>query len=189
MNKNDLRKKVMTKLKKRRQKERRSIELNMLSRLIESSFWKNAHTIGVTIATSIEWDTNMIIKQAWNEGKTVAIPKCLPKTKQLIFYSIKSFSELESGYAQLLEPNPQLSTLVNKNDIDLLIVPGIVFDKRGYRIGFGGGYYDRFLKNFHNTTMSLVGDDQFIDKVPINEYDIPVQYLITEKAIVKAKNE
>ena len=77
---------------------------------------------------------------------------------------------------------------MDPSEVDLIIVPGVAFDKCGYRIGYGGGYYDRFLSNLdHVTKISLAFNMQLIDKIPTDHFDIPVNYIITEKEIINCK--
>lgn len=126
----------------------------------------------------MEWDTVPIIEKAWEEGKRVAVPKCLPNRK-MSFYQLDHFNQLVKGMHDIPEPNPDQTIIIEKNNIDLLIVPGIVFSPNGYRIGFGGGYYDRFLADFRNETVSLASHHQMVDQLPIDSFDIPVQHIIT----------
>lgn len=151
------------------------------ARLYEEQVWKKANTIGLTVSRNREIDTENIISYAWNVGKRVAVPKSCPGTSQLDFYVIDTFSQLEKGYVGLLEPNVTSSKRIEKDSIDLLIVPGLVFDKMGFRIGYGGGYYDRFLQAFANETLALTLESQLIERIPHDSYDIPVNRLVTEK--------
>lgn len=171
--------------------KKKTIELQLTKHLFTSNIWKKATVIGITCSTELEWDTKQIIEQAWEEGKVVAVPKTIPTDSQMEFYKINDFSQLTIGYQGILEPSPNINKLIEKKSIELLIVPGVVFDEYGYRIGFGGGYYDRFLADFSNTTVSLLSTLQLVTKLPIEKHDIHVQYLITEKGChkVKAKSE
>lgn len=180
MNKKVLREETIKLLKDISVEKRQEIERNLESILIRQSYWKEAKTIGITLSQSLEWNTRSIIKRAWDEGKQVAVPKCLPKTKEMEFYLINSFDQLELAYFNIMEPLPNKAKKVNNNEIDLLVVPGLIFDKKGYRIGFGGGYYDRFLTSFKNKTVSLLSSYQLKDEIPRMEHDLPVQHLITE---------
>ena len=153
-------------------------------RLFQSGLWKNAKTIAVYLSIGNEWDTRNIVEQAFIEGKKVAVPKTIPDTKELIFYEIKNFSQTVKGNFGLEEPNIEKTQPIDKDAIELLIVPGLVFTQDGYRVGFGGGYYDRYLTDFIHPTASLVYTMQLIDDFPIEPFDIPVNYLITEKGII-----
>ncbi|MFZ3580338.1 5-formyltetrahydrofolate cyclo-ligase [Virgibacillus sp. DJP39] len=183
MNKSKLRKKAITYLNSLSKPEKKSIEEKITSQLINSELWKKAETIGITISQGFEWDTKAIIDTAWKEQKQVTVPKCDPAKKQLTFYQLKTYNQLEIVYYNLQEPSPSISKPIKKTSIDLLIVPGLLFDKNGYRIGFGGGYYDRFLTDFPNVTASLVADGQLIQEIPSEAFDLPVDYIINENGI------
>lgn len=169
--------------------EKKMIEQNIEKTLRKSDLWIRSKTIGITISRHIEWDTFSIIKAAWSEGKSVCVPKSYPSNHQMIFHQIHSFSEVEEQHHGLLEPVLKNTEQVTKEQIDLLIVPGLLFDEYGFRIGFGGGYYDRFLIDFPNETISLLSRLQLIDKIPSAAYDVPVNYLVVENDIIKRKQE
>ncbi|WP_242694705.1 5-formyltetrahydrofolate cyclo-ligase [Pseudogracilibacillus auburnensis] len=188
VNKADLREKMITQLKQLDPEVKNAVELRFFAHLISSSLWKNATVIGTTISQKMEWDTKRLIRQAWKEGKTIVIPKCNNKKKLLTFYKITSEKDLTIGYANIKEPRVDVTEKVDKESIDLLLVPGIVFDAYGFRIGFGGGYYDRFLRTFQQPTISLVSKMQLMDQIPTEEYDIPVQFIITEDGCKEVDN-
>lgn len=183
--KEQLRTDMKTKLKNISQTEKYEIESRLFDQLFLSDFWEDAKVIGITISQLFEWNTQPIIEEAWRVEKTVVVPKCYPKQKELKFYKFRSNNQLEVVYFNLLEPIPKASNLVDNDLIDLLIVPGLIFDKQGYRIGFGGGYFDRFLVSFPNKSLSIVSNIQLVDHIPTEEFDIPVQHLITETGIIK----
>ncbi|MBA4601757.1 5-formyltetrahydrofolate cyclo-ligase [Thermoactinomyces sp. AMNI-1] len=180
MLKSELRKSMTDFLKGLSEREKREVEKKLLKNLLSSSLWNDAKTIGVTVSRGFEWNTMPIIESGWEQGKTICVPKCVPKEKKLVFYELSDFGQLEKSYYNLLEPKTEKTRKVEKSKIDLLIVPGLVFDHHGYRIGFGGGYYDRFLADFPNKTLSLAHTSQIREDLPIDSHDIPVQHLITE---------
>lgn len=184
MDKKEIRQSVIKKLKALTDKERNNIQLELHNHFIQSTLWKEANTIGVTVSQGFEWDTRKIIESAWEQGKTVVVPKCSAKEKVLTFYELTSFEQLEVVYYNLLEPKISETKPVEKQMIELLIVPGVVFQPNGYRIGFGGGFYDRFLADFTNETVSLVSTIQLKDDLPIEKHDIPVKHLITENGFI-----
>ncbi|API90542.1 MULTISPECIES: 5-formyltetrahydrofolate cyclo-ligase [Virgibacillus] len=187
MTKEQLRKSTITILNQMDAAQRKKVEQQLHHQLVTSSIWKNADTIGITISKGFEWDTNKLIKQAWEQGKTVCAPKCVPATKTMDFYAFHTYDQLEVVYYRLLEPDPSKTVYIPPANIDLLVVPGIVFDQKGYRIGFGGGYYDRFLVGFPNFTVSILHSSQLIESIPKNVFDIPVQHLITEAGLLLKK--
>lgn len=164
--------------------EHEEISNALQKRLFQSGLWENAETIAVYLSVRNEWDTRKIVEQAWADGKRVAIPKTIPDTKDMIFYAITDWSQTVKGPFQLEEPNIEETVRVEKEEMELMLVPGLVFTKEGYRIGFGGGYYDRFLADFIHPTASLVHTNQLTDSFYIEAFDIPVNYLITEQGII-----
>ncbi len=164
--------------------ERAEISDQIQNHLFETDFWKNAQLVGVTLSVGDEWDTRAIVARAFAEGKGVAIPKTFPETKELGFYQITDMDQTVKGPFNLEEPDIEKTKLVDKKQMDLMIVPGLVFTKSGYRIGFGGGYYDRFLKNYIHPTVSLLHTNQIVDTFPIEPFDIPVNYLVTEEGLI-----
>lgn len=147
-------------------------------------YWKDSESIGITISKIPEVDTYQIIRKAWEEKKKIVIPKCLPKQKKMDFRTLTAFDQLESVYYGLFEPIETQTELMEKNKIDLLIVPGLGFTRTGYRLGFGGGYYDRYLKDYHGKTLSLAFHQQVMSELPIEEHDIPVLKIITDQEIL-----
>nr|WP_231495807.1 5-formyltetrahydrofolate cyclo-ligase [Paucisalibacillus sp. EB02] len=185
MKKEELRKQTIDMLKKLTPEQKSEINVQLQHQLFQSDLWRQAKTIGVTISRGFEWDTHRIIEVGWEQGKTIAVPKCDPKGKSLEFYQLHSFDELETVYYNLLEPKPVEQNRIHKEVMDLIIVPGIVFDQNGYRIGFGGGYYDRFLNSYEGTTVSLLSKTQLMDITPFESFDIPVKHLLTEDGFQK----
>lgn len=144
-------------------------------------------TIAVTLSRFPEVNTSLLIEHMWKQGKTVCVPKSDGLTKMMEFYKINTWSDVEPGYKGILEPKGDINDPVIKTEIDCVIVPGVVFTSCGYRIGFGGGFYDRYLEDYSGVTCSLLSSLQLADYLPIEEHDVAVQYLITEQNILKSK--
>lgn len=153
-------------------------------RLMKTPEWQSAKSIGITVSNFPEVDTWQLIRSGWEQGKKIVVPKCIPLTKEMKFREITTFDQLENVFHHLFEPIEAITNKVHKKDIDLLIVPGLAYDKKGYRIGFGGGYYDRFLEDFHGKTLSLAFSSQIIDHIPIESYDLPVKKIVTDKEMI-----
>lgn len=149
-------------------------------RLLDETAMNNAQTIAITLSNRPEIDTTFIIEALWKMNKKVVVPKCSPTDRSMQFFEIESFAQTERAFKNILEPIPQLTEQVEKKNIDLIVVPGVVFDRKGYRIGFGGGYYDRYLTDFEGPTIALAFNEQVIEAVPREAHDLPVHILITE---------
>ncbi|MCU5329426.1 5-formyltetrahydrofolate cyclo-ligase [Bacillus wiedmannii] len=146
--------------------------------------WAEAKTIGITLSMENEVNTYAIIEKAWEEGKKVVVPKCNKGTRTMSFRQISNFDQLEIVYMNLREPIPARTEEVNADDIDLQIVPGVAYTERGERIGYGGGYYDRYLVHYKGKTLSLAYSFQIVEHIPVEPFDKNVEKIITEKGTV-----
>ena len=159
---------------------------SIINQLYNTNYYKKAKTIMTFISFGAEVDTHDFIKTSIRNNKRIVVPITVPATKELKLSEVLDFDELEIGFYDILTPKDKFIRYVDPSEVDLIIVPGVAFDRDGYRIGYGGGYYDRFLSKLdHITKISLAFDMQFIDKVPREDFDIPVDYIITEKEIIK----
>lgn len=123
-----------------------------------------------------------IINVILRENKNVYLPYI--SNKKIEISQIYSKKELKSGAFGIMEPLDRQD--INVNKMDVLVVPGLLFDRKGYRIGYGGGYYDRLLAGIdsHILTIGLAYDDFLQESLPIDKYDIPVKLIISEKQIL-----
>jgi len=156
------------------------------NKLYKMDYYKNAKTIMSFISFGDEIITHEIIKNSIKNGKSVVVPITIPETKKLKVSKILDFSELEIGYYNILTPKKDFLRFIDFNTIDLVLVPGVVFARDGYRVGYGGGYYDRFLSKFKEkvNTIGLAFDLQIVEEVPKDSFDIPVDFIITEKETI-----
>lgn len=183
MEKRRLRKIMRGKLDEMSDDEYWQLSCVIYTQLISLSMWKKAETIAITISTGKEVDTKMLIEKAWSESKRIVVPKCDPTSNSMVFREISSFKQLEHVFNNLLEPKVAETNRIDSNNIDLMIVPGICFNREGYRIGYGGGYYDRYLAKYTGNTLSLAFSFQIVDHLQIEDHDIPVSTIITESEV------
>ena len=134
----------------------------------------------IYVSTAIEVDTIGIIRQAWADGKRVAVPRCVPDTRNMEFYYIDSLEDLSPGMFGVLEPTPNRDRLYEEKDAGLCIVPAFSYDWRGFRLGYGKGYYDRFLSRFEGNMVGICYSDCVQRTLPHGRYDRPVELLVTE---------
>ncbi|RFU64307.1 5-formyltetrahydrofolate cyclo-ligase [Peribacillus saganii] len=146
--------------------------------------WFDSKTIGITISTPPEVETARIIERAWLEGKTVTVPKCEPNERKLDFREITDFGQLETVYFGLKEPDPEKTNSIEQEVIDLMVVPGLAFTANGHRLGFGGGYYDRYLPSYMGPKISLAFNQQIISQLPHEPYDISVDKIVTPEGVI-----
>lgn len=180
MEKKEIRKKIMTKLNQNLESSQRSLQIeNITQQLFASKKWQKAQSIGITISGGFEFPTDKIIWQALKAGKKVAVPKSLPKGI-LAFHWIDEKSTFVTTKFGVKEPANE--NFAASAALDLLIVPGVVFKASGYRIGFGGGYYDRFLASYRGDTVSLVLAEQLYEKWVPDAYDQQVKQIILARS-------
>ena len=121
--------------------------------------------------------TGFLIEEAWKSGKEVAVPKVVGK--DMVFYKLTDFKQLAPGYFGI--PEPSQGEIVHW-DQALMIMPGVAFDRKNNRVGYGGGFYDRFLeKNPDILRVAVAFDFQILDQVPVWPTDIRPQIIVTEK--------
>lgn len=184
MKKTQQRKDILNQLKKMDKSDYDEKSMAIRRRLMADPAFEAANTIGVTIAAFPEVDTIPLIEYCWQIGKRIVVPKCNPLIHTMDFYGIENFGQLETVYMKLKEPKITETEYISPELIDLMIVPGVVFSRQGYRIGFGGGYFDRYLANYPGITRSLAFDMQIADSVPVEVHDVPVAGIYTESTFI-----
>ncbi|WP_280768447.1 5-formyltetrahydrofolate cyclo-ligase [Salipaludibacillus daqingensis] len=187
MDKRELRLKMKKTLKGIDHVKKQQDENRIYRNLFSHDNWKTSDIIGVTISVGFEIDTTPIIEQAWKEAKTVVVPKCQSRDKTMTFYTLEDFNQLENSFYGLKEPNTDVTEAISPSFIQWLIVPGLIFDRRGYRIGHGGGYYDRFLAKHVLSTVSICMPEQLVESIPNDKFDLPVDFLITPDDVLFTK--
>lgn len=156
-----------------------SIRHNLL-RLRE---YQENDTIFLYVSKDIEVNTYPIIREALEHGKRVAAPLCIPGTYQMEFYYITGEHDLAPGTFGVMEPIEGQCEKVTDFAHGLCVVPGFSFDAKGYRLGYGKGYYDRFLSNFGGFTAGICYANCIQWNLPHGYYDRPVDVLVTENYI------
>jgi 5-formyltetrahydrofolate cyclo-ligase len=133
-----------------------------------------------------EVQTVKIFEDAIRRGKRVYFPKSDALTNTMEFYRVMSVGQLERGYKGILEPREteSLRYRLNRKEDTLIIVPGVAFDTSGYRLGYGKGFYDKYLSNKRQiSTMALSFSEQIVDEIPHDTYDIKMDKIVTEEII------
>ncbi|MDO5707043.1 MAG: 5-formyltetrahydrofolate cyclo-ligase [Andreesenia angusta] len=186
--KNTLRKEILDKRKKLDSENLIIKSDKIKDSIIETDFYKNAKVIMAYIDFRNEVKTENFIKKAISDGKRVVIPISIVETRQLLLSEIIDYDrELDSGAYGILEPKKEYIREVDPDLVDLVLVPGVAFDRRGYRIGYGAGYYDRFLEKLRNETkkIALAFDLQIVEHAYEDSHDFPVEYIVTESEIIE----
>ena len=137
-----------------------------------------------------ELETFAIIKRRLKAGKRVALPVTDPEKKRLLPYEIQDLSELRSGAYGILEPDPEKARRVHSKDLDVVVVPGTVFDQHCGRYGYGGGYYDRFLAGGARSALriGLAFEIQVLPRIRLAKHDQKMDLLVTEERIIACRS-
>lgn len=152
--------------------------LQIYEKVIGHSLFLEADEIYCYVDVRQEVDTHRIIKQAWKLGKKVAVPKIINGTME--FFYIQSFSELEKGYFQI--PEPILTEEAAEGSSVTVVMPGVAFDRKKNRMGYGKGFYDRYLQEHTGyRTIALAFELQMLDTIPAESHDIRPDIIITEE--------
>lgn len=186
MNKKELRKEMLTKRNQLEDCIRNPQDKIIYDNFINSDLYKNAQDIFIYVSFGSEVDTHKIINKAIKDNKSIYVPKTDMEKKEMIAIKIHSLSELVVDSYGILAPISVDKTLIS-NKFDVIIMPGVAFDKEGNRIGYGGGYYDKYIKdNDANTTpkVALAYDEQIIEKIESEAHDINVDFIISSKKVL-----
>jgi len=162
------------------QKERLNKEI--FARLEKLSVWKKSKTVLIYISHKDEIATLDLIQKILKndlDKHIIVIPKTHLKFHALSLHKLDELKQLIPGNYGISEPHPSCKTILPEQ-IDLAIIPGIVFNKKGYRIGYGKGYYDRLLPHLNCPKISLAYSMQIVENIPVEDHDYPVDILITE---------
>lgn len=165
------------------EEQRLALSDGIAQRFLSCDVYRNCDTLLCFVSTGIEVDTTRIIETAFSDGKRVAVPRCVPGTRDMDFCVISSLSELVSGAYGIPEP-PSGCEVINGGGHSVCIVPGLAYDISGYRLGFGGGYYDRFLPGFRGVSCGVCYEGFILKKLPREDCDVAVDMLITEERIL-----
>jgi len=149
--------------------------------------YEKAKVIACYVNKESEVQTRTLIRKALSSQKKVLIPITRKNSNELVFSEIPSLYELSPGPFGIMEPNPSKRKLRDVSTSDLVIVPGIVWDIYGHRLGWGHGYDDQVLKKLWKETLSigLSFDLQLVDQVPREQFDLPVKMLVTESRVIR----
>ena len=133
-----------------------------------------------------EIDTHAIIHRVLAEGRRVAVPLVDPQTRELSFYRIEGRCQLVPGYKGIAEPDPAACARLEERELfgSVCLVPGLVFDAQGHRIGYGGGCYDRFLWHYPGDKIALARTMQISSNpLPVERFDVPVDFIVSERRV------
>ncbi|MBE6753336.1 MAG: 5-formyltetrahydrofolate cyclo-ligase [Ruminococcaceae bacterium] len=150
--------------------------------LIGSDIYRQCGTLLLYISTPLEIDTFSILHKAQKDGKRIACPRCISADGLMTFHVIDSPEQLQTGSYGIMEPPESLPQAENTADA-LCILPALACDRIGLRLGYGKGYYDRFLAGFCGVSAVLCYGDALLDSLPHDRYDRHADWLVNEHGI------
>ena len=174
MKKEDLRKKYLNIRRNIDLSDKVEYDKDIFKKVINLQEYIESKLILTYVSLKDEVDTLKLIEYSLSIGKKVAVPKCIGK--EMKFYLIDSVSDLKEGDFGILEP-------INDNILDnfessICVIPGICFDRKGNRIGYGGGYYDRFLSTYNGLKIGITYKECICDKIDRDKYDVKLDKVI-----------
>jgi 5-formyltetrahydrofolate cyclo-ligase len=184
-----LRKKILTQRKNINTVEKQEMDNKILDKFYKSEYYRKAKKIFIYVSYDSEINTKAIINKALIDNKKIYVPRTEFKTRLMDAVEITSLGDLIENKYGILEPEIK-KPHINPNELDLIVVPGLAFDRCGGRIGYGAGFYDRYFKKISQDNikeiikLSLAYDFQILEKVPMNAQDIPVNCIITENEFI-----
>ena len=190
MQKNDLRKEMRSVLAAITPEQRHIRSLDVCHQLQDTPEFRRAETIMLFLSMEQEVETSTLVLQAWKEGKTVALPRVRWAEREIEPVAIKSLDTSPNPSMQGLR-DPVGGTPISLARIDLVAVPGLAFDRRGYRLGRGKGFYDRFLskKDFRGLRIALCFQEQVLeDLLPVEPHDMPMNMIVTDQKILRCNH-
>jgi 5-formyltetrahydrofolate cyclo-ligase len=159
--------------------------IQIKQRLFSTSWYHDAHTILFYVSFNNEVCTHDMIHESLKNEKNVFVPKTDTQKKTLLLSRLLKWDDLCQGNYSILEPKDDCTRVEPVSSIDLFIIPGVVFDCNGNRIGHGGGYYDRLLQTSSRAHLiGLAFELQIVESIPSEMHDIKVEKIITEKRII-----
>lgn len=187
--KKQLRKAMLQKRKELSESETAVKNFAIAEKLLSLAKVQSAELILPFVSAKGEVGTREFIARCFDAGKTVAVPRCIDGSN-MEFCVIHTFDDLEKGMYGIDEPKEYCEVIKAENaENSVLIVPALCFDTKGYRLGYGKGYYDRFISRYSGFTVGVCYSEFITDDIPIDEYDRCVDIVITEKQKGKKDGE
>jgi 5-formyltetrahydrofolate cyclo-ligase len=162
---------------------KKELDLKIINNLLNLDEVKKSTVILSYVSTRIEIETDCFLNKMLMQNKCVAVPKCVENTRNMNFYMINSLSDTFKQSFGVREPNkncPKLDDFENS----VCIIPALMFDKEGFRLGYGKGYYDRFLSDYKGLKIGLCYQNCLVDKLPHGFFDVAVDIIVTENEVI-----
>lgn len=185
MNKNELRKDLLDKRQALPPALRERYSQTIMNRLAENRDFQDAQSVFIYLSVRSEVQTDKIIKTLLKQGRTV----CVPVVSRTTMYAIRITEQTEYEVSPMGIPQPPLAEGLIVPSPELTVVPIVGFDPKRNRIGYGGGYYDRFLKDYAGEKIGLAFEAQRVEEIPREEFDVALDAIITEKECYDGNRE
>jgi 5-formyltetrahydrofolate cyclo-ligase len=171
--------------------EIKEAEKQIINNLMSLKQFIDSQNIFCYLSFRSEVPTQGIIGHCQEQEKNVYVPICVQETKEMIISRYDSEVKLITSSYGVQEPSKETIKISDRNMLDLAIVPGAVFDAKGYRVGYGAGYYDKFFAHSSKQIykIALAYSFQIVDEVPKDDYDIPVDCIVTERGIIMCSRQ
>ncbi len=189
--KSDIRKYILSRRDSIREEIRKDKDREIKERLLALSEFKASHKILLYASFRSEVDTFDLLKYCVAHGKMVVLPRVDKQDNELKLYEIKDTGELISGYLGISEPDVPEDRLMNVEHMDLILVPGVAFDEKCNRLGYGKGFYDKLLSGVRGQGSRVKGliamayEEQIVEALPSEPHDIKMDKIITDKRIIE----
>lgn len=188
MNKKEMRSLYLNRRANIDKRKKKILNHVITNNIIEIVDRNNINNIMSYVSTNSEVHTHQIIHYLLQKGKIISAPYTIKKHKKILPIRINNFSELKKGTYNILEPQYKIENIMDYRKIELVIIPGLAFDLKGNRIGYGGGFYDSFLNKLSKNTikLALAYDVQLLknDIIDTEAHDISVDYILTENELI-----
>lgn len=162
--------------------------LNVCKIFFETDIYKNSEKIFTYINYKSEFNTTIIVKKAFEDNKRVFVPVMSGKAHEMFFVEIEDFSELSKNKFGILEPKLIFEKVLKSDNKTTIVVPALAYSRNGFRLGYGGGFYDKYLsENNSLCNIGLAFDFQITSDIVHNELDVPIDLIISENEFIKIK--
>ena len=183
-----LRKNIIEQRKNINQIQINNISTAIINKIISNSLYQQAKNIMFYIALSGEINLEKLIIQTLKDNKTVSVPYLHESYGLMDAAIINDIVDLTLGKFNIMMPKKETLKIINPEDLDIIFIPGLAYDENGNRLGFGGGYYDRFLPKCLNANfIGIISDEYILNEIPKENHDILLNYLASESGIFKCK--
>lgn len=158
-------------------------------RLLDSFAIGGKGAVFAYISFRSEPETHGLIRELLDRGVRVAVPLCDPFRHTMKAVELREWTQLRPGSYGILEPDADKMKVLAREEIGLVLVPGLAFDRAGFRLGYGGGYYDRYLADWHGTSIGLTFSECLTAQLPQGDFDIPVSRVLTDEDEIEITRE